>query len=91
MQTRQSNRAQYSRVGERLRDTLHIGVKWALVVVSSHYLGIDLPAVSEGYVVGDDEDEAREEVQKLTNTTEAPKDALASFFDAEVTLPLLIC
>ena len=47
-----------SRVRERLRDTLHARVKKALAVVSSHYIGIDLPMVSEGYVVPDDEEEA---------------------------------
>jgi len=60
--------ALYTRVGERLKDTLPIGMKRTQVVVSSHYLSIDLPVVSEGYVVGDDEDEAREEVRKLTDT-----------------------
>jgi hypothetical protein len=49
-------------VGERLRGALRTGVKRALVVVSSHYLVIDMLAVSEGYVIGDDEDEAQEEV-----------------------------
>ena len=76
---------------ERLRDALHAGVKKALAVVSSHYVGIDLPAVSEGYVVPDDEEEAREEVQKLSDAAEAPGDALATFFDAEVELPPSVC
>jgi len=40
----------------------HAGVKKALAVVSSHYVGIDLPAVCEGYVLHDDETEAEEEV-----------------------------
>ena len=50
--------ALYSRARERLREALHAGVKKALAVVSSHYVGIDLPAVSEGYVLRDDETEA---------------------------------
>ena len=50
--------ALYSRAGERLREALHAGVKKALAVVSSHYVGIDLPAVSEGYVLPDDEAKA---------------------------------
>jgi hypothetical protein len=54
--------ALYSRVGERLRDALHTTVKKALAMVSSHCLGIDLPVVTEGYVVSNDEDEAWEEV-----------------------------
>jgi hypothetical protein len=81
--------ALYTRVGERLKDALHIGMKRTLAVVSSHYLGIDLSAVSEGYVVGDDEDEAREEIQKLADTAEGPRDALASLFESEVALPTL--
>lgn len=78
--------ALYTRVGERLKDTLHVGMKRALAMVSSHYLGIDLPTVSEGYVVGDDEEEAHEEVQKLADAAEAPGDALAILFESEVAL-----
>ena len=48
----------YSRAGEKMREALHVGVKKALAVVSSHYVGIDLPAVCEGYVLLDDEIEA---------------------------------
>ena len=50
--------ALYSRAGEKMREALHAGVKKALAVVSSHYVGIDLPAVCEGYVLPDDEVEA---------------------------------
>jgi len=50
--------ALYSRAGERMREALHAGVKKVLAVVSSHYVGIDLPVVSEGYVLPDDEVEA---------------------------------
>ena len=46
--------ALYSRAGERLREALHVGVKKVLTVVSSHYVGIDLPAVCEGYVLPED-------------------------------------
>ena len=38
-------------VRERLRGALHMGVKRALAVVSSHYAGVDLEAVSDGYVL----------------------------------------
>ena len=72
-----------------MRDALHTRVKRALAMVSSHYLGIDLPAISEGYIIGNDDDEAWVEVQKLADAAEAPGDALASFFDAEVVLPPL--
>ena len=81
--------ALYSQAGERLREALHAGVKKALAVVSSHYVGIDLPAVCEGYVLPEDEMEAQEELQKLEDAADAPGDALATFFDAEVELPPL--
>ena len=54
--------ALYFRAGERMREALHAGVRKALAVVSSHYAGVDLPAVCEGYVLPDDETEAQEEV-----------------------------
>jgi len=79
--------ALYSRAGERMREALHARVKKALAVVSSHYVGIDLPAVCEGYVLPDGEVEAQEEVQRLEDAANAPGDALAAFFDAEVELP----
>jgi len=72
-----------------MREALHARVKKALAVVSSHYVGIDLPAVSEGYVFPDDEAEAQEELQRLEDAADAPGDALAAFFDAEVELPPL--
>jgi len=81
--------ALYYRAGERMREALHAGVKKALAMVSSHYTGIDLPAVCEGYVLPDDEMEAQEEVQKLEDAAAAPGDALAAFFDDEVELPPL--
>ena len=81
--------ALYSRAGERMREALHTGVKKALAVVSSHYAGIDLPAVCEGYVLPDDETEAQEEVQRLEDAAATPRDALAAFFDDEVELPPL--
>jgi hypothetical protein len=46
--------------------------------------------VSEGYVVPDDEEEAREKVQKLSDAVEALGDTLVAFFDAEVELPPLV-
>lgn len=66
-------------------------MKHALVVVSSHYLSVDLPAVSEGYVVGVDEEEAKQEVLKLVKVAKAPSDALASLFEPEVVLPRWTC
>ena len=81
--------ALYSRARERLREALHVGVKKALAVVSFHHIGINLPAVSDGYVLPDDEAEAQEELQKLAHAAEAPGDALATFFDVKVELPPL--
>jgi hypothetical protein len=81
--------ALYSRAGEKMREALHVGLKKALAVVSSHYVGIDLSVVSEGYVLPDDEAEAQEELQRLEDAADAPRDALATFFDAEVELPPL--
>jgi hypothetical protein len=81
--------ALYSRAEERMREALHAGVKKALTVVFSHYAGIDLPAVCEGYVLPDDETEAQEEVQRLEDAAAAPGDALATFFNEEVELPPL--
>ena len=72
-----------------MREALHTGVKKVLAVVSSHYVSIDLPAVSEGYVLPDDEAEAQEELQKLGDAADALGDALATFFDTEVELPPL--
>jgi len=70
-----------------MREALHTGVKKALAVVSSHYAGIDLPAVCEGYVLPDDETDAQEEVQRLDDAATVPRDALAAFFDDEAELP----
>ena len=64
-----------------------MGVKRALAVVSSHYAGIDLAAVSNGYVVAKDDEEADEEVMKLEEAAEAPGMALASLFEAKVVPP----
>ena len=55
---------------ERLRGALHTGVKRALAVISSHYVGIDLPAISDGYVLPDDEEEADAAVTKLMEAAE---------------------
>ena len=82
--------ALYTQVGERLKVALHTGVKHVLAMVSLHYLGVDLPAVSEGYVIGDDKEEAKEEVKKPAEAAEAPRDTLATLLELEVTLPPLI-
>ena len=60
------------RVHERLHGALHTGVKRALAVVSSHYAGIDLEAISDSYVLAEDDEEADEEVMKLVEVAEGP-------------------
>ena len=73
---------------ERLRGALHTGVKRALAVISSHYVGVDLPAISDGYVLPDDEEEAHAAVTKLMEAAEGPGTALATLFEEEVVPPL---
>ena len=74
-------------VHERLRGALHTGVKRALAVVSSHYAGIDLEAISDGYIMAEDDEKAEEEVMKLVEAAEAPGTALARLFEEEVVPP----
>ena len=76
-----------SQVCEQLWGALHTGVKRALAIVSLHYAGIDLEAISDGYVVADDDEKAEEEVMKLVEAAEAPGTALASLFEEEVVPP----
>ena len=57
-----------------------MGVKRALAVVSSHY-AINLEAISDGYVLAEDDEEVDEEVTKLMEAAEAPGTALASLFE----------
>ncbi|XP_066324082.1 uncharacterized protein [Miscanthus floridulus] len=65
---------------------LHTGVKHALAIVSSHYTSIDLEAVSDGYIVVEDDEKAEEEVMKLVEA-EGPGTALAKLFEEEVVPP----
>ena len=74
------------RVHERLQEALHTGVKRALAVISSHH-AINLEAVSDGYVLPEDDEEADAEVAKLMEVVEAPGTALASLFEEEVVPP----
>ena len=61
-----------------------MGVKRALAIVSSHYASVNLEAISDGYVLAEDDEEADEEVTKLMEAAEAPGTALASLFEEEV-------
>ena len=66
---------------------MHTGVKRALAIVSSHY-AVNLEAVSDGYVLSEDVEEADVEVAKLMEVVEAPGIALASLFEEEVVPPV---
>ena len=72
---------------ERLRGALHTGVKRALAIISSHYVGVNLPAISDGYVLPDDDEEADAVVTKLMEAAEGPGTALATLFEEEVVPP----
>ena len=74
-------------VRERLRGALHIGVKHALAIIASHYIRVDLKAISDGYVLPDDDGEADEVVTKLMEVAEGPGTALAKLFEEEVVPP----
>ena len=74
-------------VSERLQGALHTGVKRAMAVVSSHYADVNLVAISDGYVLPEDDKEANEEVTKLMEAAEAPGTVLASLFEEEVVPP----
>ncbi|XP_066364926.1 patellin-2-like [Miscanthus floridulus] len=74
-------------VRERLRGALHTGVKRALAVIASHYVGVDLQAISDGYVLPDDDDDVDEVVTKLLEAAEGPGTALATLFEEEVVPP----
>ena len=74
-------------VHEQLQGALHTGVKHALAIVSSYYADIDLEAVSDGYVLAEDDEEAEEEVTKLVEAAEGPGMVLAKLFEEEVVPP----
>jgi hypothetical protein len=65
-----------------------MGVKRALAIIASHYIGVDLAAISDGYVLPDDDEEADEEVAKLMEAVEGPGTALAKLFEEEVVPPM---
>ena len=72
---------------ERLRGALHTGVKRALAVITSHYIGVDLLAISDGYVLPDDDEETDEAITKLMEAVEGPGTVLAKLFEEEVVPP----
>lgn len=59
-------------------------MKRALAVISSHY-AIDLEAVSDGYMVDEENgDNVEEEIQKLIDAAEKPGVLLAQLFEDKV-------
>ncbi|XP_066316634.1 uncharacterized protein [Miscanthus floridulus] len=84
---KEASRAAEASVAVQLWGALHTGVKRALPIVSSHYAGIDLEAVSDGYVKAKDDEKAEEEVMKLVEAAETPSTALARLFEEEVVPP----
>jgi hypothetical protein len=74
-------------VRSRLREALHHGVRWAFVVLASHY-DVDLERVSEGYCLPDEDEAALAEVQRLDAAVVGPSAVLASSFEVEI-LPLV--
>jgi hypothetical protein len=72
-------------VQSELHEVVHLRVKRALAVVASHY-EIDLERVCEGYVLLDEHNLAKAEMQRLTDAVEGPRSALASHFEGEVIL-----
>jgi hypothetical protein len=80
-------RALGGHVRNRLRGVLPHDVRWAFVVLTSHY-NVDLEWVSEGYYLPDDEEAALAEVQRLDVAVEGPSEVLASSFEVEVLPPV---
>ena len=64
-----------------------MGIKHALAVITSHYISVDLKAISDGYVLPDDDGEVNEEVAKLMEAAEGPETGLAKLFEEEVVPP----
>ena len=54
-----------------------------MAIIASHYIGVDLKAISDGYVLPDDD----KEVAKLIEVAEGPGTALAELFEEEVVPP----
>ncbi|XP_066323547.1 uncharacterized protein [Miscanthus floridulus] len=59
----------------------------ALAVIASHYIGVDLVAISDGYVLPDDDGEADKAVMKLMEAAKDPSMVLAKLFEEEVVPP----
>ena len=69
-----------------LHGAIHLGVKWALAVVASHY-EIDLERVCDDFVLPDKPELAAAKGQRLMDVVEGPGTLLARHFEDEA-LPL---
>jgi hypothetical protein len=76
--------ALYDSVRDRVRDALHTGVQRTLAVTTSHYDGLDLRSISEGFV-----DMPDLVLEKLVDAAEALDDVLVARFEDEVVPPPL--
>jgi hypothetical protein len=76
-------------VRERIRDSLHHGVKRALAVVRSGFV-FDMELVADGFITDlDRTDEENEDAcLELIGAAEEPGSRLASLFEAEVVPPI---
>jgi hypothetical protein len=76
----------YGGVRERVRDALHTSIKWALAVMTSHYVSLNLQVISECFI-----DMPDPEQEKLVDTAEVPGTGLVARFEDEVISLLLTC
>jgi hypothetical protein len=73
-------------VCSRLRGALYHCVRWAFVVLASHF-DVDLERVSEGYCLPDEDEAALAKVQRLDTAAAGPSAVLASSFEVEILPP----
>jgi len=73
---------------DRVRDALHIGVKWAMAVVCSSF-SYDMEVVSHGFVtdISKTDAENEEKLHALIDDTEVPGERLAKLFEPKVLPP----
>jgi hypothetical protein len=73
---------------EKIRDSLHHGVKRALAVVHSGFV-FDMKLVTEGFMTDPDrtDEENEDACVELIEAAEEPRSRLASLFEAEVVSP----
>jgi hypothetical protein len=72
----------FKRARTLVRESLQLGVRQAFVILRSHYVGIDLVALSEGYT---DAPEAM--LDAIDEEVLAPTTTLVSYFEDEIVPP----